>query len=332
MDDNVLQRLKGVGLLSDCYVDLGNVPTGSYALNKVISGKYTEGIPIGMITQFRGESSTAKTVFATNILIEAQKHGYYTVLIDSENAYNPEFAKTLGLDPERLIYAAPPTLERCFETIEDTITQIREVDKDTPIVVAYDSIAVSPAKDELETDKGEKRGYETHNMQGAIRAKVTGSCLRKINLILRDEKVALVIINQIRSKIGVMFGDPRTPAAGGKSLDYYLGVNMETVSNKSSDLIKNKRGDVVGIGGTVKNIKNKVSMPFRQCEFKLTYDEGLDPYAGLLAQFVKDEVVEQNGAWYSYGEEKFQKKNFIPFIDKHPDLKNLLEDSLESSD
>jgi len=332
MNEDVLKRLKGVGLLSEVEIDLGNVSTGSYALNKVISGKYDEGIPIGMITQFKGESSTAKTVFATHILREAQKKGYYTLLIDSENAYNSEFAKVLGLDPDQLIYAAPSTLEDCFETIENTINEIRELDEETPIVVAYDSIAVSPAKDELETDKGERKGYETHNMQGAMRAKVTGSCLRKINVILRQKKVALIIINQIRSKVGVMFGDPRTAAAGGKSLDYYLGVNLETVSNKTSDLLKNSKGDVVGIQGSIKNKKNKVSVPFKECEFKLTYDEGLDPYAGLLSEFVKDGLVEQNGAWYSYGEEKFQKKNFHSFIDTHPDLKKMLGNSLESSD
>ena len=111
MDNAVLNRLKNAGLLSEHTTDMGFVSTGSYALNKVISGDYTKGIPIGMITQFHGEASTAKTVFATHILKEAQSQGFYTMLVDSENAYNPEFARSLGIDPEKLIYAAPETLE-----------------------------------------------------------------------------------------------------------------------------------------------------------------------------------------------------------------------------
>ena len=308
MDNAVLARLKNAGLLSEQVPDLGFVSTGSYALNKVISGDYTKGIPVGMITQFHGEASTAKTVFATHILKEAQEKGYYAMLVDSENAYNPEFAKHLGLNPEKLIYAAPETLEECFQVIEDTIVAIREADKDTPIVVAYDSIAVSPSKVEYEAEN-----YEGNNMQGAIRAKSTGACLRKINPLMRKHKVALVIINQIRNKVGVMYGSPDTMAAGGKSLEYYLGVNLKCISNKTSDLIKNEHKNVIGIQGKVRNTKNKCSIPFRECEFELLWDEGLNPYAGVLKQMEADGHVERNGAWYTVAStgKKFQSKEFV---------------------
>jgi len=311
MDNAVLARLKNAGLLSEQVPDLGFVSTGSYALNKVISGDYTKGIPVGMITQFHGEASTAKTVFATHILKEAQEKGYYTMLVDSENAYNPEFAKHLGLDPEKLIYAAPETLEECFQVIEDTIVTIREADKDTPIVVAYDSIAVSPSKVEYEAEN-----YEAHNMQGAIRAKSTGACLRKINPLMRKHKVALVIINQIRNKVGVMYGSPDTMAAGGKSLEYYLGVNLKCISNKTSDLIRDEHKRVIGIKGTLRNTKNKVSVPFRECEFELMYNEGLNAYAGTLKQLEGDGLVKRNGAWYTVDgtEKKFQSKEFMELL------------------
>jgi recombination protein RecA len=305
MNQEVLSRLKNAGLLSEQPMDLGFVSTGMYALNKVISGDYTKGIPIGMITQFHGEASTAKTVFATHILKDAQERGYYTMLVDSENAYNPEFAKSLGIDPEKLIYAAPETLEDCFQVIEDTILAIRETDSETPIVVAYDSIAVSPSKAEYEAE-----GYEGNNMVGAVRAKSTGACLRKINPLMRKHKVALIIINQIRNKVGVMFGNPETAAAGGKSLEYYLGVNMKTISNKTSDLLKDDNKQVIGIKGKIRNTKNKVSIPFRECEFSLKYDEGLDPYYGLLEFFVAEGLVTQSGAWFTYKEQKFQRKAF----------------------
>ena len=311
MEQAVLKRLKNAGLLSEQSPDLGFVSTGSYALNKVISGDYTKGIPVGMITQFHGEASTAKTVFATHILKEAQAKGYYSMLVDSENAYNPEFAEHLGLDPEKLIYAAPETLEDCFQVIEDTISAIRESDTETPIVVAYDSIAVSPSKAEYEAEN-----YEGNNMQGAIRAKSTGACLRKINPLMRKHKVALVIINQIRNKVGVMYGSPDTMAAGGKSLEYYLGVNLKCISNKTSDLLRDEHKSVVGIKGTVRNTKNKVSVPFRECEFELMYNEGLNPLAGVLKQLEADNLIHRSGAWYSVAgtEKKFQSKDFLELL------------------
>lgn len=306
MNKEVLERLKNAGLLSDQVHDLGYVGTGSYALNRIISGKYNEGIPLGMITQFHGESSTSKTVFITHILKEAQAKGYYTLLVDSENAYNSVFAESLGIDPKNLIYAAPEHLEDCFQVMEDTILAIREVDKSTPIVIAYDSIAVSPSKAEAEAE-----GYEGNNMVGAIRAKSTGACLRKINPFMRKHNVALVIINQIRNKIGVMFGSPDTPAAGGKSLEYYLGVNIKCISNKTSDLLKDDNKKVIGVQGRLRNTKNKCSIPFGETSFKLLFDIGIDPYEGLLSSLVMDGIVEQpSQAWFEYQGFKFQKKTF----------------------
>ena len=307
MDNTVLKRLKNAGLLSEQVPPLGFVSTGSYALNKIISGDFTKGIPIGMITQFHGEASTAKTVFATHILKEAQAKGYYTMLVDSENAYNPEFAEHLGIDPTKLIYSTPETLEECFQVIEDTILAIRETDKDTPIVVAYDSIAVSPSKAEYEAET-----YESHNMQGAIRAKSTGACLRKINPLMRKHKVAFVMINQIRHKTGVMYGSPDTMAAGGKALEYYLGVNLKCISNNKSDLIKNEHKNAIGIQGRVRNTKNKCSIPFRECEFELLFNEGLSPYTGVLKQLEVEGLVIRSGAWYTVKEsgKKFQSKEF----------------------
>ena len=316
MDNAVLKRLKNAGLLSEQLPDLGFVSTGSYALNKIISGDYTKGIPIGMITQFHGEASTAKTVFATHILKEAQAKGYYTMLVDSENAYNSEFAQHLGLDPSKLIYATPETVEDCFQVIEDTILSIRESDSETPIIVAYDSIAVSPSKVEYEAES-----YDGNNMQGAVRAKATGACLRKINPLMRKYRVAMVVINQIRNKVGVMYGNPETMAAGGKSLEYYLGVNLRCVSNKTSDLIRDEFKTVVGISGKVRNTKNKVSIPFRECEFELMYNEGLNKFAGVLKQLEADRYISRGGAWYSVEgtDKKFQSKDFERLLEEGTD-------------
>ena len=313
MNQDLLKKLKNAGLLSEALPDLGYVSTGSYALNKIISGNYTDGVPIGMITQFIGESSTAKTVFGTHVLKEAQAKGYYTMMVDSENSYNPDFAKQLGIDPKELIYSAPETLEDSFQVIEDTILAIRETDTDTPIVVVYDSIAVSPPKAEYEAES-----YDGNNMQGAIRAKIAGACLRKINPVMRKYKVALVVINQIRHKVGVMYGSPETPAAGGKALDFYLDVNLKCISNKTSDLIKDENKVVVGIQGKLRNTKNKCSVPFKECDFELLFDEGINPYAGLIKHLEHDEVIKRTGPMYTICEtgRKFYSKNFVD------DLKN----------
>ena len=325
MDKSILSRLKSAGLLTDELPDLGDIPTGSYALNKVISGDYRKGIPVGAITQIHGESSTAKTIFATHLLIEAQKKGYYAVLIDSENSYNPVFAEDIGLKPDELIYSAPETVEECFETAENIIKEIRQTDTDTPILICYDSLAVSPSKAEYEAE-----GYEGNNMQGAVRAKAIGACLRKFNPILKKEKVAFFVINQIRHKVGVLFGTPETKASGGKSLDYYLGVDLKTISNKTSDLIKNDKKEVIGIVGTIRNTKNKVSRPFRECSFKLIFDEGLVPEYGLLDQFKKDGLIETKGAgWCTVLEtgEKFQGEDaFMRLLPETESLAKLIQE------
>lgn len=328
MNVDILNKLKNIGLLSDEKMDLGNVPTGSYALNKIISNNYLGGVPIGAITQFYGESSTAKTVFVTHVLSNAQKLGYYTALVDSENAFNPIFAASLGLDPKKLLYACPETIEDCFFQIENIITGIREYDSDTPIIIGYDSIAVSPSKVEYDAE-----GYESSNMIGAIRAKATGNCLRKINPLLRKYKVCLLVVNQIRSKVGVIYGSPETMAAGGKSLEYYLGVNLKTVSNKTSDLIRDDNKKVIGISGRIDNKKNKFALPFRSCQFRLIFDEGLVAEEGLVELLEEDGLLYQpsKGWWGITGTEiKFRKKEFVELLNTSTDkewkpIKKLLE-------
>ena len=227
------------------------------------------------------------------------------MLVDSENAYNPDFAESLGLNPKTLIYSAPETLEDCFQVMEDVIKAIRETDKDTPIVIAYDSIAVSPSKAEFEATS-----YEGNNMIGAIRAKTTGACLRKINPLMRKYNVALVVVNQIRNKVGIIYGSNETNAGGGKALEYYLGVNLKCISNKTSDLLRDDKKQILGIKGTVRNSKNKVSIPFKGCDFELLFDKGLTATCGMLASLVQEGIVERGGAWYSFKDFKFQRKTF----------------------
>jgi len=308
--ENTLEQL---GLLSNEPESLGFVSTGSYALNYIISGDYVKGVPIGGITQIIGDSSTAKTIFLTHILAEAQKAGYITKLIDAENAYNAKFARSMGVDPTKLYYSRIEILEDIFEDAERTIELIRKNDPNTPIILGIDSIAVPPIRKEIEDKDGEKIGYAQSEITGALRAKVMGSCLRKINRILYKSKVALVVINQYRSKVGVMFGNPDTPAAGGRALEFYCMVNLKTISNKTTDVIRyEKGGKPQGITGKVRCTKNKVSIPFQECKFELLFDKGLTSTYGLLEKLIEDGSVIQvpKSTWYSYGETKFRKAEF----------------------
>ena len=292
--DDICKRLDGANLLSEEGQVFGFVDSGSYALNKIISGDYNGGFPIGGITEIYGESSTAKTVFLTHAFKGAQEQGYYTVMVDNEHAYSPSFAKILGVDSEKLIYTMPETMEDCFETIEKAILAIREKDKDTPIVVGYDSIGVSPTRKEMEGDLG-----NNSEIAGALRAKVAGQCLRRINPLLRKHKAALIIINQVRSKVGLVFGDPRTKAGGGKALLYYCAVSLETASAKG-DVLYDEMKNPTGIKGTIKCVKNKVTVPYQDCEFKLMYNEGLARDYGLTSSAYKNGVVTSpSKGWYS---------------------------------
>ena len=297
--DDICKRLDGANLLSEEGQVFGYVDSGSYALNKIISGKYDGGFPIGGITEIYGESSTAKTVFLTHAFVGAQKKGYYTVMVDNEHAYSPSFANILGVDSEKLIYTTPETMEGCFEAIENSILAIREHDKDTPIVIGYDSIGVSPTRKEMDGELG-----ANGEISGALRAKVAGQCLRRINPLLRKYKAALIIINQVRSKVGLVFGDPRTKAGGGKALLYYCAVSLETASAKAGimfDELKNP----TGIKGTVKCVKNKVTVPYQDCEFKLEYNKGLSQDYGLTTSAYRNGVVTSPAkGWYSLDDGK----------------------------
>ena len=296
---DICKKLEGAVLLSEEKGENLYIDTGSYALNRVMSGKYSGGLPVGIIWEIYGESSSAKTVFLTHAFVGAQKKGYYTVLVDNEHAYHPEFAESLGIDSDKLIYSEPTTIEDCFEFIENVILAIRETDKDTPILIGFDSIGTPPSNKEMEGEIG------GDNMSGAIRAKQTGVCLRRVNSLLKKHKASLVIINQIRNKVGVLYGDPTTKAGGGKSLAYYCGASVLTKSG-SNDKMYDDLKNPLGIKGRIVNKKNKHAIPSQECDFELYYDRGLTRDFGLVELAIKDRIIEMpTKGWYSFiGEDK----------------------------
>lgn len=311
MNQEVLAKLKGSSTLAD-QEECKFISTGCYALNRIISGRYDAGLPIGRIIQLQGNSSTGKTLFATTFLAEAQKTGCYTKLLDAENTFSKSFGEKLGLNPNTLLLSHPENLEDAFSDVQKTIQDIRALDQKTPIVIVIDSVAVLPTKEEMSRDSI----GEISPTDGARRALVFGSLLRKINPMIEKNDVCLVVINQIRSKINVMYGNPDTTAAGGRSLEFYLAVDLKTTSNKTSDVIRDDKTKVpIGIDGEIECRKNKVGIPFQKCEFKVLFDKGLDPYHGLAEWLANDGYITRSESGrLSIGNTKFAKGDFTSIL------------------
>lgn len=301
----LFEKLKKLGIVTEKEDIKTFLSSGSYALNKVIGGAFNRGYPIPGIVEISGESSSGKTVFLAHAFREAQKLGYFCKLEDAEQTWSHSFADNFGVNKDTLLINSNlETLEDAFDSIEKTVKAIREDDKNTPIVIGLDSLPVLPTKKEQEAE-----GYATSETLGMIRAKAVGGCLRKIHTLVSQNKVLLIIVNQLRSK-PVMYGSPDTRAAGGRSLEYYLSVGLKTSFSKSKGPLKDEFDRTIGIEGSIDNTKNKVAPPYLSCEFSLDYQKGLDPWVGLLPMLLADKIITQAGAWYSYGEHKFQKKDF----------------------
>ena len=314
----------GGEILEEKNLDYGFVATGSYALNKIITGDYLKGYPIGAIVELSGEAGTGKTAFISQAFVDAQKQGYYCIMIDNEHAYSKEFAAQLGVDNSKIIYAQPNTMEGCFEFADKAIKVIRENDKTTPIVIGFDSIGTAACKKELED------GYDVNQeMIGAIRAKAAGKCLRKFNTLLRKQKATMIIVNQLRSKVGVMYGDSTTTAGGGKALPFYASVRLRILVPPSG-LLRDDKKNPIGVQGTVTCIKSRSTAPFQSCVFKFMYSSGIESGFGIVEDFSKRGAIEQKGGWYYYNDKSFRATDLqATLVDV---VTNPSEDKVESGD
>jgi len=321
----ICKKVEGAAIVEAADSNLGFVDSGSLALNKIISGKFNGGYPIGSLIEISGESSTAKTVFIIHALISAQKDGYYSVFVDNEQALSFDFAESLGLDLTKLIYLSPESMEDCFAAIDNTIKAIREADKDTPIVVGYDSIGSSPTAKELDGGMGENA-----EISGALRAKIAGQCLRKLNMSVRPSKATIIVVNQLRGTLN-MYGPSNSKAGGGRALKYYCGVQAISKSTKR-DIIFDDLKNAIGINGTIFIEKNKHTVPFQECGFTFYFKDGLDRYAGLeqilkkarkITTPINPETGKESKGWYvapGFQEEKFRLKELPEILDKFPGL------------
>lgn len=324
--NKICRKVEGAAIVDAADSNLGYVDSGSYALNKIMSGKFRGGYPIGSLIEISGESSTAKTVFIIHALINAQKEGFYAVFVDNEQALSFDFAESLGLDLTKLIYLSPESMEDCFSAISDSIKAIREVDPETPIVVGYDSIGSSPTRKELDAGMGENA-----EITGALRAKVAGQCLRKLNMSVRPAKATVIVVNQLRGSLN-MYGSPNTKAGGGRALKYYCGVQIISKSSGKKAILFDDLDNAIGITGTMYVEKNKHAVPFQDCGFTFYFKEGLDRFAGLeevlkkcrkIVVPINPETGKDSKGWYvapGFQEEKFRLKELPDLLDKYPAL------------
>lgn len=257
------------------------VPTGILAVDIALGG----GIPRGRIIEIYGPESSGKTTLATHMIGQVQKRGGLAAFIDAEHAFDPDYAKKLGVDLPNLLVSQPDTGEQALEICE-TLVRSNAVD-----IVVIDSVAALVPRAEIEGEMGDA--------QMGVQARLMSQALRKLTGVISKSKTTVIFINQIRMKIGVMFGNPET-TAGGNALKFYASLRIEI--RRKEQL---KEGDqIIGITTGIKVVKNKIAPPFRTATFDLLYAEGISREGDLLETGLAQEIVRKSGAWWYYGEDK----------------------------
>jgi recombination protein RecA len=262
-------------------VNVETTPTGSLSLDLALGG----GIPRGRIIEIYGPESSGKTTLTLHAIAEVQKRGGTAAFIDAEHALDPSYAKRIGVDVENLLLSQPDNGEQALEIVE-TLVRSNAVD-----LIVVDSVAALVPRAEIEGDMGDP--------QMGLQARLMSQALRKLTGVISRSKTTVIFINQIRMKIGVMFGNPET-TTGGNALKFYASIRMDI--RRISQI---KQGDAVtGNRARVKVVKNKVAPPFREAEFDIMYNQGISTSGDILDLAVKDNIVEKAGAWFSYNGEK----------------------------
>lgn len=288
------------------------VPSGSILLDEALG---VGGYPRGRIIEMYGPESSGKTTLALHAIAEAQKLGGIAAFVDAEHALDPIYAKNLGVNIDELWVSQPDTGEQALE-ITENLVRSGAVD-----IIVVDSVAALTPQKEIEGDMGD-------SVMG-LQARLMSQALRKLTAIVNKSKCIIVFINQIRMKIGVMFGNPET-TTGGNALKFYSSVRLEIRRIESID--GKGEEDAVGNRVRVKVVKNKVAPPFRKVELDIYFGKGISATASLLDSAVKHGIIDKRGAWYTRGEEKVGqgKENAINFLIQNPDYAKQIEAQIRS--
>tara|TARA_B100001769_G_scaffold269305_1_gene258960 strand:+ start:2781 stop:3818 length:1038 start_codon:yes stop_codon:yes gene_type:complete len=289
-------------------MNIESVPTGALALDLALG---VGGLPRGRVTEIYGPESSGKSTLATHVVAEAQRNGGICAYIDAEHAMDPVYARSIGVDVDELLISQPDTGEQALEIV-DTLVRSGAID-----VIVIDSVAALTPKAELEGEMGQSHV--------GLQARLMSQALRKLTSNLNKTKTICIFINQLREKIGVMFGSPET-TPGGRALKFYSSVRLDIRRIESL-----KSGvEIVGNRTRVKVVKNKCAPPFRQAEFDIMYGKGISREGSLLDTGVEMDIVTKSGAWYTYeGEQLGQgRENAKSFLSDNPEIMMEIENKI----
>ena len=284
----------------DAKLVLETISTGSIDLDIALG---IGGVPRGRIVEIYGPESSGKTTVTLHIIAEAQKNGGTAAFIDAEHALDPSYAKKLGVDIDNLIVSQPDTGEQALE-IAEALVRSGAID-----VIVVDSVAALVPKAEIEGEMGDSHV--------GLQARLMSQALRKLAGAVNKSNTTAIFINQLREKVGVMFGNPET-TTGGKALKFYATIRLDV---RKSDVIK-QGNDIIGHRTRVKVVKNKVAPPFKQAEFDIMYGEGISRLGDILDVGANIDLVKKSGAWYSYNENRLGqgRENAKLFLKENPDI------------
>ncbi|MEW6606227.1 MAG: recombinase RecA [bacterium] len=285
------------------------IPTGSIALDIALG---VGGMPRGRVVEIFGQESSGKTTLSLSIAAQAQRNGGIAAFIDAEHALDPEYAKKIGVDVDNLYISQPDTGEQALE-IADTLVRSGAVD-----IIIVDSVAALVPKAEIEGEMGDQHI--------GLQARLMSQALRKLTSTISKSKTTAIFINQIREKIGVMFGSPET-TPGGRALKFYSSVRLEM--RKTQPILKGE--EVIGSRAKVKVVKNKVAPPFRTAEFDIMYDRGISYEGSLLEVGAEGKIVQQSGTWFSYGDTKLGqgKDNARKYLEENKQIADEIEKKIK---
>ena len=287
------------------------IPTGALSLDVALG---IGGIPRGRIIEVFGPESSGKTTLTLHMIAEAQKLGGEAAFIDAEHASDPVYAKHLGVDIDNLIVSQPDTGEQALE-IAEALVRSGALD-----IIVVDSVAALVPKAEIDGDMG-----DSHI---GLQARLMSQALRKLAGAINKTKTVIVFINQLREKVGVMFGNPET-TPGGRALKFYSSVRMDIrkIENLKQD------GEVVGNRARVKVVKNKVAPPFREAEFDIMYGKGISKEGNIVDLAVNLDIIEKSGSWFSYNDSKIGqgRENVKKFLIENPDIMKEVEDKIRDN-
>ena len=288
--------------------DVKTIPTGSLGLDIAIG---VGGIPQGRIIEIFGPESSGKTTLCLHVIAEAQKRGGFAAFVDAEHALDIHYAKKLGVKTDELLVSQPDTGEQALE-ITEILVRSGALD-----VVVIDSVAALVPRAEIEGDMG-----DAHM---GLQARLMSQALRKLTAAIARSNTAVIFTNQIRQKIGIMFGNPET-TTGGNALKFYASLRLDI---RRVGQIKEGE-NVTGSRTRVKVVKNKLAPPFQQVEFDIMYNEGISAAGEILDMGVENDIIEKSGAWYSYGEERIGqgRENVKQYLKDNPEVLNQIREKL----